>query len=111
MGSIYAQKLFPNIIELLFLENCLYAKNEYIWGKPRSRGWSVDLIFQDHLSTHFLELGGPDFNRNRVILIETDLLILNDPSKAINIMRRDIVIAIRGLSCLAHVLQLRIDHH
>ena len=103
------KKSLPNLIKLRFLELRLYAKDKYIWGKPRSERWSVDLILQDHFGTRFLEPGGPDLNRNHVVLIESNLFIFNSPSEAIDISRCNIVIAISALGCLVYVLQLKID--
>ena len=56
--------------------------------------------------TCFLEPGGPNLNGDGVIFIKPDLFILSDPSDAIDVAHRDVIIAVCPLSRFAYVLQL-----
>jgi hypothetical protein len=107
VGGIYAQEVLSNKIKLIFLEASLYAKDKGIWRKSRSRRGRVNLVLQDHRGTRFSEPGSPELNRNRIVFIQVDLFVLDDPAEAIDVAHHDIAIVVRARGAVADALQLQ----
>ena len=79
-------------------------------GLAQMQGHGIFLVLQETLGTPFLELIDPKTERDRVIIVKTDLDVLHDPTVPIDVMHCNIIIAISPLAGLAHAFQLS-DRH
>ena len=102
MGCINRHKIGAKRTKVALLEFILDAQDKGIWGQPRFRWRGVLPVLQKTLGTPLLEPEDPEAERDRVVIVKTDLNVLHNPTVAANVAHCDVVIAIRSLAGLAY---------